>query len=310
LESSEGLSSATKQVTYRKKAYKKRAMRGPALWLAPAVAALAVFSILPFIMNIGLSFLEYDFISHSYVYVGSENWLTVIRDARVHNAIRVTFLYSVIALAVQFTLGLGIALLFNQKPIGIGLFQTVFMLPTVVPMIVVGLMFQLMQHSEFGVISYVVYSLGLISPEEPLLGGTGKFALLAVLLADIWQWTPFMTLILLAGLHSLPREPFEAAGVDGATLWQAFWFITLPLLKPVILVAVLIRTIDVYRVFDYIYILTYGGPGSRTETLSFYNYLQSFAYIKFGYGAAVGLVVLIVILIIANIYIRVFKVEW
>ncbi|MFN3334155.1 MAG: carbohydrate ABC transporter permease, partial [Caldilinea sp.] len=156
---------------------------------------------------------------------------------------------------------------------------------------------------------WILYGAGIINKQEPLLGGSGQNALFGVLLADIWQWTPFCILILLAGLKSLPIEPLEAAEVDGANAWQKFWQVKLPLLRNVLAIVILFRIIDLYRVFDYIYVMTSGGPGQRTETISYYAY-QTYVFINWGYTATLGVAILIVIWVSAFLYTRLFHVEW
>ncbi|MER3484632.1 MAG: sugar ABC transporter permease, partial [Chloroflexota bacterium] len=161
-----------------------------------------------------------------------------------------------------------------------------------------------------GPLQWLLEGLGLVDKQEPLLGGTGRYALAAVLIPEIWQWTPFFVLILLAGLKALPVDPLEAAQVDGAGAWRQFWDITLPMLRPMIAVAVLFRVVDLIKVFDYIFVLTSGGPGTRTEVLSFYAYQRSFVTIEWGYGSVLGIVILILAIVVANVYVRVFKVAW
>ncbi len=282
----------------------------PFIWLLPAVILLLLFSIFPLFFNLYRSFFRFDLLKRGFVSIGWANWAEIVKDPRIHNSLWITFKYTTIALAVELALGMIIALLFDREPWGLPVLQTLIILPMVVPPAVTGLMFQLLEHAEFGVLSWIVYGLGLIDPSEPLLGGTGKHAMMGVLIADIWQWTPFMLLILLAGLKALPREPLEAAVVDGASGWQRFWLVVVPLLRPVIAVAILVRLIDLFRVFDYIYIMTAGGPGRRTEVLSYYAYTQAFGFTKWGYASALGVFILILINVIALVGTRVLKVEW
>jgi len=277
--------------------------------MAPAVLLLLLYSVYPLAYNIWTSFHKFDPMIRDFVWVGGENWLTLFTDGRALNAVRVTLTYGVLALSIQLTLGLGIAMLLDAGVYGRELWQALLILPMVTPPAVVGLIFRLLEHSEFGVISWILYSAGILSKQEPLLGGTGQNALFGVLLADIWQWTPFCILILLAGLKSLPVEPLEAAEVDGANAWQKFWQVKLPLLRNVLAIVVLFRMIDLYRVFDYIYVMTSGGPGQRTETISYYAY-QTYVFINWGYTATLGVAILIVIWVSAFIYTRVFHVEW
>ncbi len=281
----------------------------PWIWMAPAVILLLLYSIYPLIYNIWTSFHKFDPLVRDFVWVGGANWSTLFTDMRALNAVRVTFTYSAIALFVQLTLGLAIAMLLDAGVYGRGLWQSLLILPMVTPPAVVGLIFRLLEHSEYGVISWILYGAGLISKQEPLLGGTGQNALFGVLLADIWQWTPFCILILLAGLKALPTDPLEAAEVDGANAWQKFWHVKLPLLRNVLAVVILFRIIDLFRVFDYIYVMTSGGPGQRTETISYYAY-QTYVFINWGYTATLGVAILVVIWLTAFLYTRIFHVEW
>lgn len=281
----------------------------PWVWLAPAVLLLVVYSIYPLIFNIYTSFQAFSPVSHNFEWVGVENWAYILHDERTYNALKNTFSYMFIALTVELVLGMLIALLFDSEIYLKGLWQTLIILPMVTPPAVAGLIFRLLEHSDFGVLSWILYGTGLLQRSEPLLGGTGKWALLAVLLADIWQWTPFCILIFLAGLKALPSEPLEAAEVDGANGWQKFWLVKLPLMRNVVAIVVLFRIIDLYRLFDYIYIMTMGGPGNRTETISFYAY-RTYSFVEWGHTAVIALIILVLIWVSTNLYIRYFHVEW
>ncbi len=300
----------TKPRVHGERRYRLWSFDRPWPWLAPTIVLLLLYSVFPLVFNVYRSFFEFDPISKAFKPVGWQNWITLSTDDRVFNALGVTLTLVVLALVIEFALGLLIALLFDREPWGVGVLQTLFILPMVVPPAIAAMIFRLLEHSDFGVISWLLYSVGIITPAEPLLGGTGRHALAGVLLVDIWQWTPFFALILLAGLKGLPHEPLEAAQVDGATALQRFWYIKLPLLAGVIAVAVLFRLIDLYKMFDYVFILTSGGPGNRTETLSYYAYLQSFSFIKWGYGATLGVFITILVWVSAFAYTRIFKVRW
>jgi multiple sugar transport system permease protein len=281
----------------------------PWVWMLPAVLLLLLYSIYPLIFNIITSFHEFDPLSKSFEPVGFKNWLYIFQDERTLNSLKNTFSYMILALIVELTLGMSIALLFDTKLLLKGLWQTLIILPMVTPPAVAGLIFRLLEHSDFGVLSWIGYESGILLRSEPLLGGTGKLALYAVLMVDIWQWTPFCVLIFLAGLKALPSEPLEAAEVDGASSWQKFWLVKLPLMRNVVAIVVLFRVIDLYRLFDYIYIMTMGGPGNRTETISFYAY-RSYSFVEWGKTAVIAIIVLALIWISTNLYIRFFRVEW
>ncbi len=278
-------------------------------WLAPMVLMLLVFTIYPLIYNVWLSFHEYVPLKRKLVNVGWDNWKTLFTDARMWASFGVTMLYFVIVLTIELVLGMALALLLDSNTLGMGFLRGLLTLTLVVPPAITGMMFLLMEDPSFGVISYYLEQLGVLSADSPILSSS-ETALAGVIVADVWQWTPFMVLILLAGLRSLPSEPFEAAVLDGASSWQIFRRITLPLLGKVIAVAVLIRGIDIYRMFDYVFVMTSGGPGTSTYTLSLYAWQQTFSFIKWGYGASISLFSLFVILVISNLFIKISKVRW
>ncbi len=281
----------------------------PWVWLAPAVILLVIYTVYPLLFNIGISFREFDQDIKDFVWVGLANWQNLFQDARAFNSLTVTFVFGIVALAIELVLGMMIALVFDWQVYLKGLWQTLIVLPMVVPPTVTGLMFRLYEHSNFGVISWILYDLNILNLSEPLLGGTGKHALAGVMIPDIWQWTPFVALILLAGLKGLPDEPLEAAEVDGASAWQKFWYVKLPMLRGVLAVVILFRIIDLFRLFDYVYVMTSGGPGQRTETLSYYAY-QNYIFIHWGYAAVLGVAIVVLVTVITNVYMRVANVRF
>ena len=281
----------------------------PVPWLAPLVAMLIAFTVYPLIYNVWLSFHEYAPFKRRLVYVGWENWSTLLADTRFWESLSVTFVYFSIALAIELVLGMAIALLLDSDAPGFGLLRALLTLTLVIPPAITGMMFLLLEDPEFGVLTYALEAVGLLDGASPILA-TPATALAGVMLADVWQWTPFMVLIFIAGLRSLPSEPYEAAMLDGASAFQIFRRITLPLMSKVIAVAVLIRSIDLFRAFDYMFVMTSGGPGTSTYTLSLYAWQQTFSFIKWGYGATLSIVSLVLILIIANLFIWIAKVRW
>ncbi|WP_370541695.1 carbohydrate ABC transporter permease [Actibacterium sp. 188UL27-1] len=281
----------------------------PLPWLAPLLAMLVTFTIYPLIYNIWLSFHEYAPFKRRLEFVGWDNWSTLIGDDRFWASMGVTLLYFAVVLTIELILGLALALLLDSEDFGFGFLRGLLTMTLVVPPAITGMMFLLMEDPEFGVITYVLETLGILSSTQPILASPST-ALMGVMLADIWQWTPFMVLIFIAGLRSLPQEPYEAAMLDGASGWQIFRRITLPLLSKVIAVAVLIRGIDLFRMFDYVFVMTSGGPGTATYTVSLYAWQQTFSFIKWGYGATISLVTLLVIIFIANLFIYLAKVRW
>lgn len=280
----------------------------PLPWLAPMVAALVTFGIYPLCYSIWLSFHQWNRYTRDYLFVGGKQWAAVWADERMWHALGVTVWYTVVCLLLQLVLGMLIALLLDSERRGYGVMRALMTLPLVVPPAVTGLMFLLMQDAQFGVLTYYGELIGLISPNQPILAGP-RTALIGIMLADIWQWTPFMVLIFVAGLRALPKEPFEAAAIDGASSFQAFRHLTLPMLGKVIAIAVLIRGIDLFRLYDYVYVMTGGGPGTQTETLSYYAG-KIFNLANFPLAATLSLVTLIVLNVIATAVIRIGKVRF
>ncbi|WP_240722285.1 carbohydrate ABC transporter permease [Poseidonocella sp. HB161398] len=281
----------------------------PLPWLLPLTAMLLVFTVYPLIYNIWLSFHEYVPFKRALVPVGTDNWARLLADERFWGAMGTTFLYFFVVLGIELVLGIALAMLLDSDAPGYGLLRSLLTLTLVIPPAITGMMFLLMEDAQFGVLTWALQGIGLLSPDTPILA-TPSTALAGVMLADIWQWTPFMVLIVLAGLRSLPPEPYEAAMLDGAGPWMIFRKITLPLLSKVLAVAILIRGIDLFRVFDYMFVMTSGGPGTSTYTLSLYAWQQTFSFIQWGYGATLSLVTLALILILANLFIWISKVRW
>lgn len=280
----------------------------PFPWLFPITAMLLVFGIYPLLYAIWLSLHKRKPTGRGFDFVWFDTWARALSDDRVWSALYTTFFYTIIALILQLVLGMLIALLLDSDRRGYGILRGLMTLPLVVPPAITGMMFLLLQDGSFGVLSFYLYNLGLVDPAYPILAQPST-AIAAVLLADVWQWTPFMVLILLAGLRSLPKDPYEAAAIDGASNIQMFFRLTLPMMSKVIAVAVLIRGVDLFRIYDYVYVMTSGGPGTSTETLSFYAG-RIFGSGDFPYAATLSLLLLIVILLVSNIVVKVFKVKF
>jgi len=229
------------------------------------------------------------------------NFGLVFKDARFWNAFKNTSALMIAGIVVQSILGLILAFLLNRNFKFKKLAITILALPIMVTPVVLGFNWRIIFHEHYGPLNYIIR----------LLGGAGsswiadpKLALFSIFLVDTWQWTPFVTLILLAGLQSIPRQVYEATDVDGATGWQTFWRVTLPLLRPMFVLVILFRTIWIFKIFDPVYILTGGGPGITTETLSLYTYISWVKFWKVGYTSALALVQLVIMTIIATIFVR------
>ncbi|WP_284735849.1 carbohydrate ABC transporter permease [Dongia deserti] len=281
----------------------------PLPWLFPVTAVLIAFGVYPLLYALWLSLHKRNPVTRLSVFDPDWNWVKILGDERVWNAIGNTYLYTGIAIFVELVLGLAIALLLDSDRKGYGVLRALMTLPLVVPPAVTGMMFLLMLDGSFGVLSRTLYALGLWSPAYPILA-TSSTALFGILLADIWQWTPFMVLIMMAGLRALPKEPFEAAAIDGASATQAFFRLTLPMLSRIIALAVLIRGVDLFRIYDYIKVMTEGGPGTATETLTAYAGTIYFKNADFPYASTIALLTLILLLITSAMFIKIFKVRF
>jgi multiple sugar transport system permease protein len=265
--------------------------------LAPTIAVLLALTIYPLIYSIKIS-LQGE--SGNWTI---QNFTRLVSDHFFLSAMIHTVVYAAIALTFEFLIGLALALLLNTQMRGRSIFRSLLLVPMMLPAVVVGVVWRLMLNSNFGAVNGTLKGIG-INTDALTWTGSPKLAMASVIVADVWQWTPFMFLILLAGLQAIPQEPYEAALIDGASAWQTLRHVTLPLLKPAILIALLLRTMDLLRVFDQIFILTEGGPGFATETVSLYIYRTAFRFSNFGYAAAMSFVLLLITNVISVGYIR------
>ena len=269
------------------------------LFLAPTVVVLLGLVVFPLVFSLSLSLHDWNVIrTAKWKFIGLGNYSTILfEDPYFRKAFLVTVLYLIGTVPVQFALGLGVALiLYRITRKIIGLLRTTMVIPAIMTPIVVGIIWRLMYNPDMGMLNYLLSLIGL-----PPVNWTGMpvSALPSVMMADIWEWTPFMALIMLAGLQALPREPLEAAVVDGASNWQTLRLIILPLMSPVMLVAILIRLMDSFKTFDLIFVLTQGGPGMSTEVLNYYTYKYGFKFFLMGYASALSWLLVIVLNVIA-----------
>ena len=268
-----------------------------ARWLFPAPAVLLVAAIIvyPIVYTVWMSL--QDWFASSLTapkFIGLANYQKIlVGDPRFREAVVRTLYFTGLVIAGETVLGVAMALLFNREFWGRGLLRTLAILPMVATPVAIGLVFVMMYHPTLGVANYMVSLTGLAPFKWTYSSGTALYALAVV---DIWQWTPLIMLIALAGLASLPQEPYEAAHIDGATTLQAFWHITLPLLRPTIIVAVLFRAIDAIKTFDIIFIMTQGGPANSTETINILLFNQAFSYFNMGYASSMAVALFAIVM--------------
>jgi multiple sugar transport system permease protein len=275
----------------------------------PALLILALITLPPFFYAIYLSLHDID-ITKPYLgrnFVGLDNFVKIFSDKRAVGSFLNTGILIGSMVAIEFLLGLVLALVIDSFFKKSTWLITLIILPMTFPRVVVGLVWRVMLNPIVGVVNYLLQPFGGGSVDWLARPG---LALFSIILVDVWQWTPFMVLMLLAGLQSLPKAPFDAARVDGAGDFHIFRFITLPLLQPIIVVAVIFRIIDAMRTFDIVYILTRGGPGTSTETVDIFAYYMGISEAgRISYAASVSLIVLYVTIILITIFLR-FTRQW
>lgn len=236
-------------------------------------------------------------------FIGLKHYMKQLQNERMWSSLWNTVVFTVISVAIEFVLGLWIALLINKAFFGRGLVRATVLIPWAIPTAVSAMMWKFLYDGQNGIVAKFFAEIGLIDSMGSLLTSEAG-AMFAVILADVWKTTPYIALLLLGGLQIIPHSLYEAAAIDGAGKWKQFTTITLPMLKLSILVALLFRTLDAFRVFDLIYVLTGGGPANSTETISIYAYKVMFAQTNFGAGSALAVIVFICVAIISMIFVK------
>ena len=272
-----------------------------AAFLGPALGLLVLLVAYPLVNNLIMAFQDVPASLEGGTFIGFGNFIEIAQDQRFWNATLRTVVYSVGCVIIELVLGIAYALLLNQHFRGRGVVRALFLIPMIATPVAVAMVWRLMFQPDLGLFSSIGSLLGL--PSIPFLSDP-ILALPSLMLVDVWQWTPFIALLVLAGLSGLPVETQEAAMVDGASLWQRFWHITLPALRPVIAVAAVTRLIEAMRTFDPIYVITGGGPGQATETLNIYAYNLAFQFLDPGYAAAVVVLFVLVMLLFSFVIVR------
>ena len=273
------------------------------LLIAPAAVLLTLFQVVPIAIGANASFRDWALYNPKKTWVGLAHYQAVLSDPEfLWVVLPNTFIFMIVSVAGAMVLGLALALLLNRPFAGQKLVQTVLLVPLMVAPVIAAIMMRWMFNDQFGIVNAVLEGLGL-DGQPWLVERWTAFGV--ILMTDIWLWTPWYTLLLLAGLQSLPREPFEAAAIDGTSTWRVFTHLTLPMLRSVIVVCVVIRAIDAFRTFDIVWTLTGGGPGRSTELFSLYAYVLAFLSLDFGRGSAAAIIGGIIILVVGAVLYRV-----
>jgi len=278
----------------------------------PAVGVLLAITVFPLVYTLRLTVMSWELTtSFPAQFVGFQNFVRALsQDPRFWNAMMNTGVLVVVGVGLQTLIGTGLALEVHR----LGRLRTpvlsLLMIPVMIAPVIAGFQFRMIYNDQFGPLNFLL---------DQATGGRfhgyawladPHVALGAVMFTDVWQWTPFMTLVVLAGLQAIPAELLEVAEVDGATGPQTLWRVTLPLLLPVIVIGILVRVMDTFKLFDIVYQLTAGGPGNVTETIAYYTYLQGFKFFSLGYTAALAFIQLAVITLIAQVFLRYLKRGW
>jgi len=271
-------------------------------FLAPAVIIMVLLVIFPTLFSIYISLNRWNMTeTEARTFIGLTNYASMLKEARFWEALSRTFIFTAVSTGITLVIGLILAILLNRPLPGKNLIRSLLIAPMIVTPVVVGLTWRFMFNPELGMINYFLSLFGI---EKIAFLGKTETSLASVIITDIWQYTPFALLILLAGLESLPKDPFEAAQIDGSSDLQTFRWITLPMMKGPLLVTVLFRVMFSFNTFDTIYVMTGGGPGRSSETLVMYAYRLGFEQWHMGESAAVAIIMLVLVTILARLIIR------
>lgn len=273
--------------------------------LSPAILVVVVISVLPVLFTFILSFTDTPLSSPwPKDFVGLDNYIGFLISRDFWASIGRTFYFTLVSVGLELLLGLGIALLIHARPPGWQFLRASLIIPWAVPTIVNGAIWRWIYNADYGALNALLFSLGILDKYQVWLNKPFT-AMNLVIVADIWHSVPFIALILQAALATIPTEIEEAAMIDGASTWQRFVNIRIPLLRPAILIALVVRTVEAFRVFDIIYVITQGGPAFGTVTISYLTYLESFTYGHLGSGSALSFLISAITLVLALVYVRI-----
>ena len=277
-----------------------------AFWfMTPALATIAIVAFFPLLWtgweSVHLHDLRMPWLGRPFVGLG--NYLEALRDTRLQQALGHTLFFTATSVALELGVGLGLAVALNRAFRGRGVVRAAILLPWAIPTVVSALVWRFMFDGERGIVNAVLMRLGILS--DAMVWFTDpKWAWVPLILSDVWKTTPFVAILLLAGLQNIDPALYEAARIDGASAWRQFRHVTLPLLRPALLVALIFRTLDAFRVFDLVYVMTGGGPGTSTEPIALYTFEALLQDLRFGYGSALSVIVFTLTFGVALSYIR------
>jgi ABC-type sugar transport system permease subunit len=282
----------------RMRIFERRRLPGAWLLLVPALGAIGAVSVYPVLLGLWLSFRNTTLSSPDDAFIGVSNYQQLFADGQFWNAWGHTIEFTGASTLLETIIGLGMALILTERFLGRGIVRAAMLIPWAIPTVVTSKMFGWLFDGQHGLVNYLARLFGLIHTNINWYGSP-EFALPTIVMADVWKTTPFMALLLLAGLQTIPRSLTEAASIDGANPWQQFWMVRFPLLAPSLLIAAMFRALDAFRIFDLVYVLTGGGPADSTEVLSTLTYKNLFSALQFGYGSALSTLMFVTEIIIA-----------
>ena len=279
----------------------------PYLLILPSVVLMLVLIFYPLVRGIVMSFTEVDLVNQATMtFAGLEQYQKLLDDPIFIHSLLNTLRWTLGVVVFQYLFGLGIALLMNEKIPMRGFMRGLILVPWVVPSVVAALVWRWIYAGEYGILNHILEQIGLIQRPLEWLSDP-KLAMPAVIAVGIWKWVPFMAVVLLSGMQSVPPEEYESAKVDGANAFQRFWFITMPHLRNLSMIVTLLSFIWTFNHFDIVYVMTKGGPANATHLLSTYSYLTAFSFFDIGYAAAMSVVMLIALMIFAIFYLRILE---
>ncbi len=277
------------------------------LLLLPAVVVVFGVVLWPVARTLVVSLYDVDSaMPGSYPFVGLDNYVRVFRDSGFYRVLGHTMYFTLLSTFLELSLGIAVALLLNAPLRMRWFWRSIVVLPWALPTIVNGALWRWIYNGQYGALNGLLDTLGISDTPTQWLGEP-FLALNMVIIADVWKNTSIVVFFILAGLQTIPSDLYEAARVDGAGAWRAFWRITMPMLAPAIAVVLILRTIEAFKVFDIIYVMTGGGPASGTQTIAFYTYLQAFSNQLFGYGAALAYLIVLAVFALAMAYLRILR---
>uniref|UniRef100_A0A7V4WMJ0 Sugar ABC transporter permease n=1 Tax=Candidatus Caldatribacterium saccharofermentans TaxID=1454753 RepID=A0A7V4WMJ0_9BACT len=276
--------------------------------ILPSFVFIGVIIFYPMGLSLRLSLFQVDLTRRGAgtPFVGLANYIDILKSGYFWSSVGRTAYFTVVSIAIEMVLGLFIALLLNEKFRGRGILRSLLLLPWALPITVDAIMWKWIFNANYGAFNALLQQLGLIEKYQPWLTRPWS-AMHCVIAADVWKVTPLVALLLLAGLQTIPRELYEAAEVDGAGWFRSLWKITIPLLGPTMTVVLVLRTLDAFRVFDIVYVMTQGGPANATKVISFLTYQEAFKFLHFSRGAALSYLITLIVAVLALLYTRAMK---